>query len=182
MSAVQQILTGGEWDTEEAAWEHFDLMLDKCKAFAVHKEVRGEYLQPRLATEEKNARIDRILIPRAGAIEAGWRDGAIGVEGKRSGMKIGRLVSQAMDYSRCIWELDNGVPGLLLMVRWVFIFPVSRQYEDLESIMCQNRIGYVTSYNRTVSFNCGAQHGIVINDDGSLRTTKLLMGRKRGSR
>lgn len=182
MSLPQQILTGGEFETEALAWEHFDSVLGKCQAFAVHKEVRGEYLQPRLATEDKTARIDRILIPRKEAIDAGWTDGAIGIEGKRSNMKVGRLISQAMDYSRCVWELDRGVPGLLLMLRWVFIFPSDTQFGDVASIMCQNRIGYVTHYNRSISFNVGAQHGIVINDDGSIRTTKLAMGGKRGSR
>jgi hypothetical protein len=181
MTIIQQVLTGGEFETEADSWAHFDRMVDNSGALRMHKEVCGEYLQPRYDTEDKGARIDRILIPLQKAIEAGWADGAIGIEGKRSGMKIGKLISQAMDYTRCCWELKHP-PGMLVMVRWVFVFPVDNPKGDLESLMAQNRIGYITPFNRRLAFSCGASHGIVIHDDGQVEAKQLPMGRKRGSR
>ena len=179
--SLQQVLTGGEFETEALAWEHFDRMVEKTEAFRMHKEVCGEYLQPRFDTEDKSARIDRLLIPLAGAVKAGWVHGAIGVEGKRSGMKVGKLISQAMDYTRCVWELKSP-PGMLVMVRWVFVFPVENPKGDLESLMAQNRIGYVTPFTRRLAFSCGGMHGIVIHDSGELEAKQLPMGGKRGSR
>lgn len=179
------ILTGGEFENEPAAWEWFDAMIDRSKSFRNCKEVRGTYIQPRIDTDEKDARIDRVLIPLKPAIEAGWGDGAIGIEGKKSGTKIGKLISQAMDYTRCVWELEehhSSVPGLLLMTRWVFIYPVDRIVGDIESIMAQNRIGYVRISSRMLAFSCGGTNGITIDAGGLIDVKQLPMGRKRGSR
>lgn len=179
---IQQIYTGGDFESEADAWDAFDRIILANKAFRMHREVEGEYLQPRIDTEEKSPRIDRILIPLGAAVEAGWVDGAIGIEGKRSGKKIGRLISQAMDYTRAAFCLKSGPPGLTLLLKWVFVFPVEREVGDLESIMAQNRIGCATVYNRGIRFTCGGSNALVLGEDGTVAAKQLPMGRKRGSR
>lgn len=182
MNEVQQIITGLNFDTEADAWAHFDTFVERSKAFRIHREVPGEYIHPRVDTVDKSARIDRLLIPLNPAVQAGWTGGAIGVEGKRSDPHVGRLVAQAMDYSRCVFELEAGVPGLLLMLRWVFVYPIERQIGDIESLMAQNRIGYVRACNRSLAFACGGMNGIVITSGGDITVQQFPMGKKRGSR
>jgi len=173
------VVTNGVFEDECQAWAHFDQIVERCDAFRMYKEVRGEYLQPRPYTGDRAARIDRMLIPTQKAIEAGWLHGAIGVECKKSGTKVGPVISQAMDYSRCVWELDS---GFLIVLRWVFIWPMENPHRELESIMAQNRIGYVMAWRNELTFGCGGTNGIVIREDGSATIKKLPMGNKRGSR
>lgn len=183
MSSVQHITQGVQFETEEDAWQKFDAIVKANKAFASHSEVCGHYIQPRPDTEDKQPRIDRILIPLKPAIDAGWVYGAIGIEGKRSNHNAGHLVLQAMDYSRAAFELETGVPGLLLMCRWIFVFPFVREIGTVESLMVQSRIGYANVFERSIKFCVSVTNALVIHEDGSLQIAKSLpMGRKRGSR
>lgn len=176
------VMTNGCFQSEELAMEAFDLIVESNGAFRLHKEVCGEYLQPRADTEKKEARIDRLMIPLKEAISAGWKMGAIGVEGKRSGSKIGKVVSQALDYSRCAWTLTDGVPGLLLLVRWVFVYPSDFPVGDIGSVMAQHRIGCVTLCGDSLYFNCGGTNGLILSAGGSVQIKPLPMGKKAGSR
>lgn len=180
----QSVFTEGGFNDEVLAMESLDLWLESAKAFRVHREVRGQYIQPRCYTEEKGGRIDRLLIPLRPLVAAGWREGAIGIEGKKSGHKIGKVVTQAIDYSRCIFELDadTGPPGMLLMLKWIFIYPLADPGFDLGSIMAQNRIGCVRIESHRLVFACAATNGIVIHQDGRIEVKHLPMGSKRGSR
>ncbi len=180
MNIVQNVLTAPGFAEETLGLSELDNAIERSGAFRVCREVCGEYLQPRLNAEQKGARIDRILLPNQKAIDAGWLDGPIGIEGKRSGMKIGKVLSQALDYSRCAWEIKN---GFCVWLRWVFIWPLENPKADLESVMAQNRIGYVgPAPGSRIVFGCGGTNGITIMPDGSLNCKPLPMGRKVGSR
>lgn len=174
------ILTGGDFDNEDDAWFHFDKAVKLGNFFTVHKEVEGEYLQPKPGAEKKDARIDRILIPTRITIDAGWSQGPIGVEGKKSGMKLGKLIAQALDYTRCAFELPH---GFVIIPKWVFIFPVGNPKGDIESIMAQNRIGYIHHSTRNpLIFSSGTTHGMKISHDGGIEAKYLPMGNRTGSR
>lgn len=184
------VRTAGGANIEADAWLTFDHIVEGCGAFSMYREVSGDYVQPRPLTELKRARIDRILVPRQKLLAAGWDGGAIGVEGKRSGNKIGPLITQAIDYSRCAFELKTPTGDLisLVMLKWIFIYPVilsdmSDTQAELGSLMAQHRIGYanVTEYGK-LTFSCGGQWGILIEDDGTVRAKSFPMGNKRGSR
>lgn len=146
-------------ESEDLNLEWFDQMVERTRAFRLLREVEGEYLQPRPRTENKGARIDRLLIPLAKAIEAGWVDGVIGVEGKNSGAIIGRLVSQALDYTRCTFTLPNP-PGMMVIPSWIFIYPVTTPRIQMARLTAS----------------------IVIYPDGSLVAKSPPCGKKRGSR
>lgn len=184
MKIATQIATSGTFATEPEAWAHFDYLVEMNGKFKMHKEVCGEYVQPRYGTEDKGARIDRLLLPKKAAIDEGWVQGAIAIEGKKSGHGFSKLVSQALDYSRCVWRLSEGVPGLLVSTAWVFVYPVARDaiVGDWESLMEQNRVGWCMVENRRVVFGSSATHGLVLYDDGRMTWKPLLAGRKRGSR
>lgn len=177
-------LTSGDFTTESLAWDHFDKLVAATEAFNVYTEVEGEYLHPRVGTQDKAARIDRLLVPRPKACISGWNSGIIGVEGKRSGMKVGKLICQAIDYTRCIFRLKSPIPNLLVMPTWVFIYPMERIHGDLESVMVQNRIGTIGHGRYGLAFQCSAIHVLEIGLSGGIssRNSPALIGNKRGSR
>lgn len=181
MSVVQNTLTDGSFETEQAAWERFDQIVQAAKSFTIYREVAGEYVHPRLETEVKGARIDRILVPRQPALDQGWSHGAIGVEGKKSGHKLGKLVCQALDYHRCAWHLPTSHINVFL--KWVFIYPVDENLiGDIESVMAQNRIGYSNIRQNKVRFCTGATCTLAIESSGAVEIKTMPQGGKRGSR
>lgn len=181
-----KVRTSGVFSDEPAAWAVFDAAIELSGAFRIYREVEGEYIQPRPETDPRGARIDRILVPQPKVIAAGWkRGGMIGVEGKKSGSKIGPLVTQAIDYSRCAFRIERE-PGeliALVMLPWIFIYPVEPVLGDLASVMANNRIGTAAMTNSRLVFSCNGTNAITIAADGSLFGVKdLPMGSKRGSR
>lgn len=185
MILTEYLYTAGVFADEPAAWTEFDEIIAKSGTFTVYREVHSEYIQPRLETEDKEARIDRILVPTKRLIEAGWRSGgAIGVEGKKSKAKAGPLVVQAIDYSRCAFRIE-GHGGLLanVLLRWIFVYPVSTSSGDIASIMAQNRIGSCAkNYYGGLNFCCAGTTVIKINIDGTIEAKDTPIGNKRGSR
>jgi hypothetical protein len=176
------VTTNGVFLTEAEAWKEFDRLVKQTEAFKLYVEVPGEYIQPRPGTEMKGARIDRLLVPKKKAVDLGWTGGIVGVEGKRTGTKIGRLVCQAIDYTRCVFQLAEPIPNVLVMPRWVFIYPAEREYGDLESVMAQNRIGTCSYGAYGLAFQCSAFHAIEIGQTGGMTARHPPMGDKRGSR
>jgi hypothetical protein len=174
--------TVGDFSTEAEAWAEFDRLVLATGAFTLYREVEGDYVQPRPGTELKAARIDRVLVPKLAMVKAGWDGGIIGVEGKRSGEKLGRLINQAIDYTRCVFRLNGDIPNILVMPRWVFIYPCERVHGDLESIMTQNRIGTCGSGRSGLWFQCSAVHALEIQQTGGVTARPINMGNKRGSR
>lgn len=174
--------TTGKFRDEADAWRAFDERVELSGAFAIHREVEGDYVQPRPFTELKRARIDRILVPKQKAFDAGWRYGILGVEGKRSGEKLGPPLSQSLDYARCVFKLLPS--GFLVYPLWVFLYPMERQSGPVESVMAQNRIGTAEfSFSRSLLFNAGTCSGVIhIAPDGSVFTRPIECGNKRGSR
>lgn len=172
--------TTGNFATEPDAWAFFDAAVERSGAFRLLREVPGECIQPRHQTGEKTARIDRLLIPLAKAVDAGWTDGVIGVECKRSDSKLGPLVTQAIDYTRCAFCLKSP-PGMIVLPTWIFIFPAEMS-GDLESVCVNNRIGTATLQNNRLRFWCSGTNVISFEQDGSLTAKRPPMGRKRGSR
>jgi hypothetical protein len=172
--------TCGDFASEPEAWEFFDREAERSGAFKIYREVSGTYVQPRPGADTKGARIDRILVPTRKLIEAGWDQGPFGVEGKRSGLKVGKLIAQALDYSRCVWEIQ---PGFLIMLRWTFVYPIAKPFGDLESVMAQNRIGWASTDKwKPLSFNVGATCAIAIESSGELRARSITAGNKTGNR
>ena len=151
--------------------------------FAVEKEVEGFYFGSRYGVDLVRPRIDRILIPCRKLIEAGWTQGPIGVEGKRSGEHIGPAISQAADYTRAAFALPSRMANCRIVLEWCFIWPVAKVYGDLASIMDQNRIGAVWLYpSGHLRFTTAGPNAITVDAAGNVMARTLAMGRKRGSR
>jgi len=122
------------------------------------------------------------LIANPRLVGLGWRHGAIGVEIKKSGVKIGGPIAQAMDYSRAVWTLPTA-GGIRVWLDWIFIWPMPKQSGPLASVLAQNRIGSASADRWTrLYFKSGEANIIKINNDGPPELGAASNGRSVGSR
>lgn len=177
-----QVLTCGDYQTEPDAVSAF-LNIVNRDHWQVLQEVEGWMLHPRIDTAGSGRpRIDILLQPRRGLIEFGWRWGVVGIECKKSGTKLGRVISQAMDYTRCVWGTPN---GFNIMTRFVFVWPCDPVKNDLESVMIQNRIGVANLQHRAPRLRLCYGSTVAYADNGNGQphiADELRGGSKQGSR
>jgi hypothetical protein len=106
----------------------------------MYEEVTGKLTFHRHWKEDKrDIRIDRILVPRSKLVEKGWKLGAIGVEIKNSGVKIGPPLAQASDYLDAVWYITDW--ELAICLSHVFLFPCSELHNNMASVCAQSRLG-----------------------------------------
>jgi hypothetical protein len=179
---MANVLTCGNWMDEDASKAAFDDLVGRTECFQVYPEVRGHYVQPRIGCDGKSfPQIDRLLVPTKRLIAAGWVHGPIGVEIKRSGMKLGHLLCQSLDYSRSVWHFK---PGYHVMCEFVFVWPVEKQAGDIASIMAQNRVGTAWAGSNWAPLRFAVGEQIVLDFDESMcpRPREVKSGTKVGSR
>lgn len=131
--------TLGELSDEESACKAFDIAIAGDPRFSeVIPECSGRPLVSSPFDIQQGLRIDRVLMPSPALRRAGWLHGAIGVEIKASGKKLGPIVAQCVDYIHAAFEIK---PGFHVPLGFVFVFPARPPMGDIESVMAQNRIG-----------------------------------------
>lgn len=177
-SGVNQ-LTTGSFPTEKAAEEAFDAAIAPSGLFRVYPERWGHYvkLPPRARgadSEDRKCaprpRVDRLLLPNKKAIDLGWTYGPVGVEIKRSGTKLGRPVSQAIDYVRdAVFETEQ---NFLVPLNWIFLWHLQSVGGDIESVMTQNKIGRAFSTS-TYSFALAVGGTVVLRVFASIDCIKM---------
>lgn len=169
------------YPTEELAAAAFDAAVNSTNLFHIHREVRGTLTQPRPGQVDKSVRIDRILIPAQNLIDLGWRHGIIGVEIKRTGVKLGPALAQAMDYTRSTFTLEGG--DFLVVPTWVLVWPAESEHGPMASLMAQNRVGIVESNQwATLRLRIGEMTLLHVSGDGTIRIGNQSSGTKAGSR
>lgn len=167
--------------TEAEACVAFDAAVASTGLFHIHREVRGTLTQPRPGQVDKTVRIDRILIPAQRLIDLGWRHGIVGVEIKRSGVKLGPALAQAMDYTRSTFTLEGG--DFLIVPTWVLVWPAENEHGPMASVMAQNRVGVVESNKwATLRLRVGEMTLLHVSSTGEVRIGSQSAGRKVGSR
>lgn len=148
-------------------------------------EVHGYYLTHRPGREQKDARIDRILFPGAGLKACGWRS-PIGVELKRSDCDFGPAVSQAIDYTYCVFNVGSN----WIYCERIFLFPFTMPHGPLKSVMIQNGVGAVCGQfyknvpdaSRSLVFRLESNQ-LEINEDRTVADCKPWQsGHKKGAR
>jgi hypothetical protein len=181
--------TCGEYSTEKEACAAFDKVMEDSGLFKVLTEVQGTYIQvPHFKKYDGKPRIDRLLMPNKKLIEAGWKYGAIGVEIKKSGVKVGPPLSQLLDYMSAVW---TGPHGIKVILDYCFLFAMEKTGHALGSIMAQNHIGAAclrypphSEYYR-LQFFIGEQAILEYypnSDRIEIKHNNLGFGRKTGSR
>lgn len=175
-------VTIGQWPDEASSARALDASLAQTTLFRVYREVWGTLTQRRPGQDGKDLRIDRVLVPTGELLKRGWTHGAVGIEVKRSNIKIGPPLAQSMDYSRTAWTLPE-TGGIKVWLDWVFLWPMDRQTGPMASILAQNRIGCAYSTRWTVlHLKCGEQNLIKIERDGQIDIGEARNGQKAGSR
>jgi hypothetical protein len=178
-------VTCGAFRTEKEAGDFFDDFMSGNPFFTCEKEVRGRRLydpQP-VFKELQGIRIDRILHPRPKAIEAGWRYGPIGFEIKKSGIKIGGVISQIMEYRTGLfmsWFLN----GTRIMPTIFSIFPAKCLTNDIASICSQQNILACSydKYNNSLKLTSPSRHCLRIYRDTIEVETKWQPCTRKGHR
>lgn len=175
-------ITWGSWQDEKGAESALDAILEEhASLWTVYREVPGRLIQPTEAQVDRSVRIDRVLTPKAELIKLGWDHGAIGIECKRSGEKIGPAIAQAIDYSRSAFCLPS--TGVRVFLNMVFIWPMSAQHGALASILYQQRVGSAYSRNSTKLRLKSGEAGILrIGRDGVIEIGNGSTQRKVGCR
>lgn len=125
-------------DTEPNNLARFDRAVGSQQMFRVLHEVDGEYIHALPGQDRQNCRIDRLLFPTQAAIRAGWDHGPFGVEAKAGGKACGPAICQAMDYRRAGFRTTSGI---VVLLKWVFLYPLAKQTGPTASVMAQHKIG-----------------------------------------
>jgi hypothetical protein len=171
--------TPGPWQTEVESEAALDHAIEATGMFIIYRQVRGHYISPRPDTDAKSPRIDRLLLPSPRLQALGWEHGIVGIECKRSGEKIGRPISQMLDYSRALWAIGDGA---YVHCKWMLLWPLQKLGGPLASVMAQNRLGGVMldSWNG-LSFHSGGSR-LARFKDGTADVRPVAHGSKVGSR
>jgi hypothetical protein len=173
--------TGIVGTSEADRLDELDRLIERYGlARRTYREVWGWVDQPRFLSEPKpRLRIDRIYLPSSKLESAGWKHGPFGVEAKRPGEKIGRAISQSMDYHRTAFEVRQGYH---IRLEWVFLWPYEKQHGPLASVLAQQRVGTIeTGYQDCLKFAGGEAVGIYAHGK-TLEANGFTSGRKRGAR
>lgn len=176
--------TLGSYQSEEESAVAFDSIVGRHqKWWKVEEETWGQMMQPMPGCNKEQFRIDRILIPTSEFIKFGWDFGAIGIEIKNSGEKVGRPVCQCIDYRRCVFTLKS---GYAVVLKQIFVWPFTHTGGDIECVMGQNRIGGVFHRRENVDFYLGQQLVLRVDRDSAVREFKRKfiadLGKKAGNR
>jgi len=182
LETCDRTTTCGDWVTEKESALAFEALVEHSGCFKNnYHEVYGALMQPRPQQKDVRVRIDRILIPSTKLLDAGWAEGAIGVELKRSGEKIGRPISRMIDYQRAVWCLEPSC--VQIYVKWIFLWPVLGCAGNFASVLAQNCLGTVHTRNsHSLYFQSGAVTVLYIGDDGQPSLGFPKNGARTGSR
>jgi hypothetical protein len=109
---------GLDFKDEKASVDDLRRRLVMSDFFRVFEEVPGK--STGLWHIQQQKRIDMILVPTEKALKAGWSQGFVGVECKRSGRQLDEAMLQAIGYMECVWTISGG--GLIVLSN-VFVWP-----------------------------------------------------------
>ena len=132
--------TTGHYETEDDAKADFIRHVND-EHWEVYQEVPGQVIHPKQDCHVTQVRADYLLWPKSFLVSQGWLVGPIIVEVKRSGYKLGPLLSQAFDYMRCQFS-PKELPGVTVKPKFCVVFPLSRVQETAQSLMSHERVGH----------------------------------------
>jgi hypothetical protein len=135
--------TKGDFLTELEAEDYFCGSAAVLRWFVVKRQVQAKPLfsHPVKTQNKERYRFDVLLFPGGDLINLGWTHGAVAIECKKSGVKVGPGFSQALDYvNSCAIGLDD-FGGVLTIPSFAFLFPSKTDGGPVASLQTQNRIG-----------------------------------------
>lgn len=174
-------VTCGAWASEREAEDALVTFLLRSGLFHVYRQVAGRPLWTHCFQRTQDVRADVLLLPSAQLLRHGWTAGAIVVEVKRSGEKIGPACSQLVDYLNSLWWLP-GTGGVGVVPAFGFLFPAHKQHGPLASVMAHQHIGTAVFRRDWLHCFCGEHRVLSIGPAGEVRPGLTRFGQKTGSR
>jgi len=172
-------VTCGDWTVESDAEDFFVQFVATTGMFRAHRQVFGEPLWKHFWQEHQAVKADVLLLPTRKLYDAGWRSGAIVIEVKRSGEKIGPGCNQLIDYTNSVFFLPSGVA---VVPTFGFLFPAPKQHGPLASIMAHQHLGTAAIRHGSLNLFCGESRVLTLGQDGRIDIGNVNFGRKLGAR
>jgi len=175
-------LTCGEFSLESDAERFFDSVVPE-EYFVNEREVVGRRLfddKPIYSGYEQKLRIDRILHPTDKAMGF-WKYGPIGIELKKSGVKMGPVFAQIIEQRQTLF-LSKWLNNTRILPMLFAVFPAEPYTNDLhsigisQSILCcaydDRRRGLVFSNGNISRILMISKNGIEVDDRWQPTTRK----------
>jgi hypothetical protein len=174
-------VTWGPWPDERAAEDELVAFLEASRLFVVYRQVVGRPLWTHCFQAPQGVRADLLLIPSERLLKAGWEGGAIVIEVKRPGEKIGPGCSQLIDYMNSAWRLPES-GGVMIVPSFGFLFPARKQQGPLASVMAHQHVGTACLDHDWLHCWCGESRVLSITAAGNVRLGRLDFGHRVGAR
>ena len=174
--------TIGNFKDEAEACKLFDEVIESTDVFRMYKEVWGKIIFHHHWKEDKrDIRIDRILIPTKKTEDAGWTLGIVGVEIKKSNVKIGPPLAQSEDYLDAVWFITKA--QLAIHLSHVFLFPCGELHNNMASVCAQSHLGQFNLTRYKIHIKTGESTLFYYNiSNGEISCKDNVNGKKIGSR
>lgn len=134
--------TAGTFATEGESHAAFYELINRLGLFQIFQKKISHQIDwlPRWRNHRETYIPDFVLLPLPKLIDAGWPAGeALIVDAKASGVEIGPVCSQLLDYL-CASYMCNQV---IVRPSWAFMWPVLKQKSTAASLMAHQRFGTV---------------------------------------
>lgn len=174
--------TDGDYKTEDDAKHAFLEAFGTTGCFKIFREVECWYFGGSVFGDKPTGRIDFLMTPQKKLLEAGWKNGIVGVEVKKSGHKVGPLICQMIDYSKAIYRLPDDVGGSLVCLSSVYSFPGFNSGGTLGSVMANHRIGIAGIDKKGCGLSISSTWAFQMHSVRGVHFVNLNCGYKNGSR
>lgn len=176
------LTTEGDFKTEDESKAAFIEAFESCPYFRVYEEVDCWYFGGSVWADKPTGRIDYLLTPSKKLLDAGWKNGIIGVEVKKSGHKVGPLICQMIDYSKAIYRLPGAAGNVLVCASSVCAWPPFSKGGTIQSILSNNRLGVVCIDAKGYGISVNGSWAFRNHIERGLHFVTLACGYKNGSR
>lgn len=179
---ISDIETTGHWATEPEAEEYLVAFLRQTGLFTVYRQRTGVPIAKHhfQVQSKESLRVDVLLTPQATLMAQGWQYGAIIIDAKRSGIKVGPGLNQLMDYMSTAWPVRGGI---MVLPSFAFLFPARSPGGPVASIMSHQHIGAAeVDYHDRLILYCGHSRVLVTTRSGQVEIGKMDFGLKMGAR
>ncbi len=170
--------TCGNFKEEKDAEDCLFTFLQSTKLFSLYRQLDGVPIFRHHLQQIQDVRCDILALPISDTIFTG----AIVIEAKKTGEKIGPGISQLLDYLHSVFTVRNGI-GVIPTLG--LLFPCHKQNSATASWMQHQHIGTIETndYKRHLLVYSGEERLLEFGEDGSLLfSKKSKSGRKMGSR
>jgi hypothetical protein len=175
-------ITSGDYGHEDDAKEAFLSAFSLTGCFKIFSEVECWYFGGSVFGDKPTGRIDFLLTPQKPLLDAGWKNGIVGVEVKKSGHKAGPLLCQMIDYSKAVYRLPETAGSSLVCLSSVYSFPSFVAGGTLGSVMANHRIGAASIDNHGCGLSVSSSWTFRQHKERGLHFVNLKCGYKNGSR